>query len=82
MTRFSAMSLFAKALGGHQSQYRIQHGQLFLAAERCGFAGGGAHHDPGHVLGQQVADQPVQAGKVDGAILERRDHGNPDTLKR
>ncbi|MCY1445039.1 hypothetical protein D9M71_615400 [compost metagenome] len=65
-----------------QFQHRIEHRQLLMLAHRRRFAGGAANDETVDTFFQQMADQPAQADKIDGAVVEWCDQWNPDTLKR
>ncbi|MNL16923.1 hypothetical protein D3C87_1379880 [compost metagenome] len=67
---------------GDLLQHRIEHRQLLMLAHRGGFAGGATDNQAVDAFFQQVADQTLQADEIDGAVVERRDERNPDTLKR
>ncbi|MCY1460313.1 hypothetical protein D9M71_778640 [compost metagenome] len=69
-------------LGRHLFQHRIEHRQLLVLAHRRRLAGGATDNQTVDAVFQQMTDQPAQADEIDGAIVERRDEGNPDTLKR
>jgi hypothetical protein len=53
-----------------------------MFAHRRRLAGGAANDEAVDTFFQQVADQPAQADEIDGAVVERCDQWNPDTLKR
>ncbi|MNI75431.1 hypothetical protein D3C73_1315840 [compost metagenome] len=69
-------------LGRHLLQHRIEHRQLLVLAHGRRFAGGATDNQAVDAAFQQMADQPAQADEIDGAMVERRNEGNPDTLER